>query len=62
MALANAAKKAVKKGATVIISNHDLPFTREIYAGAHFESFELQRLISSDSQNRNWVKELIAIF
>lgn len=62
IALANVAKKLSRKGVHIIISNHDLPFTREIYAGAHFESFNLQRLISSDSQNRNWVKELISIF
>lgn len=62
IALANAAKELAKKNISVIISNHDTPFTRELYAGAHFESFELQRLISSDAQNRNWVKELIAVF
>lgn len=60
--LAEAAKALAKKGIPVIISNHDLPFTRELYAGAHFESFSLQRLISSDAANRNWVQELIAVF
>lgn len=62
IALADAAKKLSKKDVQVVISNHDLPFTRELYAGAHFESFELRRLISSDGQNRNAVKELIAVF
>lgn len=60
--LADTAKSLAKKGVRVILSNHDTPFTREIYAGAHFESYELQRLISSDSKNRGFVKELIAVF
>lgn len=60
--LMSAAKDAAKKGIPVIISNHDLPFTRELYKDAHIESFEVQRMISSNAQNRSRVKELVAVF
>jgi DNA adenine methylase len=55
-------KKAVNKGATVLISNHDTEFTRELYNGANIISFDTPRLISPNGNRRTKVKELIAIF
>ncbi len=60
--LAECAKKASARGATVLISNHDTPFTRKLYAGAEIRSFSARRRISRDGANRNPVKELIAIY
>lgn len=53
---------AYLKSIPVIISNHDTPFTREIYKGAKIKSLKVQRFISRSSTTRLKVKELIAIF
>ncbi|KGQ69910.1 DNA adenine methylase [Chelonobacter oris] len=47
---------------TVVISNHDTPFTRKIYRGAKFKKLVVQRHISQNGENRNKVNELIAVF
>lgn len=47
---------------TVVISNHDIPFTRKIYRGAKFKKLIVQRHISQNGENRNKVNELIAVF
>lgn len=60
--LAEEAKRLAKINIPVLISNHDTPFTREIYAGAEIVSFEIQRLISRDATNRNKVHEILALF
>jgi len=60
--LASAALKASQQGAYVIISNHDTPFTREIYKNANIISFKVQRAISCKGQNRAKVKELLALY
>ena len=61
--LAECAKKAQKeKQISVVISNHDTKFTREIYKGAKFKRVKVQRSISQSSEKRVKVKELIAIF
>ena len=63
IALALLAKEAAAQGATVIISNHDTPFTRELYAGAStIKSFAVKRLISCHAKNRHPVHELLAVF
>lgn len=49
-------------GAHVIISNHDTPFTRKIYQGAKFKRALVQRTISQNGQQRQKVKELLAVF
>ncbi|AOF53409.1 DNA adenine methylase [Rodentibacter caecimuris] len=62
-ALAELAKKVQKeKQIPVLISNHDIKFTREIYQGAKFKRVKVQRSISQNSEKRVKVKELIAIF
>lgn len=60
--LALLAKTLQDKGITVVISNHDTPYTNEIYKSAEIVKFDVQRLISSDTKNRNTVGELLAIF
>ena len=46
----------------VLISNHDTPFTREIYQGAKIRRLKVQRSISQSPHKRIKVKELIALF
>ena len=60
--LADMARGLVRKGLTVVISNHDTPLTRELYAGAALQTIDVQRFISCDGANRGKAKELIAIF
>jgi DNA adenine methylase len=61
-ALADAAAKAARRGCPTFVSNHDMPFARDIYAGARIESFEVQRLISSKASTRGMAPELLAIY
>jgi DNA adenine methylase len=61
--LAELAKQCAEQhGTTVVISNHDTPFTREIYRGAKFKTLMVQRHISQNGENRSKVNELIAVF
>lgn len=60
--LAQLAKSLSKKGATVLISNHDTPFTREIYTGAKLRQLEVTRTISCHGQTRQKVAEIIACY
>lgn len=60
--LAELAQKTAAKGIPVIISNHDVPFTREIYQHSEIKSFFVSRFISCRSEQRRPVKELIAVF
>ena len=62
VALADAARKAAKRGAQVVISNHDTPEIRALYQGARIENFPVWRSISRDIHNRNDVGELLAVF
>lgn len=60
--LASLARKAARNGATVILSNHDTPFIRDLYVGAMLITFEVQRNISRDGNKRKKAKELVAVF
>jgi DNA adenine methylase len=60
--LAKEACRLAKRGVPVVISNHDTPFTREIYAKAKIIPFAVSRFISRDINNRKEVKELLAVF
>lgn len=62
VALAELAKETAKKRITVIISNHDTPFTRSLYEGSEMISFEVQRNISCNVGNRTPVQEILAVF
>ena len=57
------ALEASERGAVVVLSNHDTPFTRGLYRGAtQVVARMVSRTISCDGQNRNKAKELIAVF
>lgn len=60
--LAEAANNAASRGYSVVISNHDTPFTRRIYEGALVQDFDVQRFISCKGQHRKPAPELLAIF
>ncbi len=60
--LANKAQELSQRGVSVVISNHDTPFTREIYQGASIIEFDVQRFISSKANQRNKAPELVACF
>lgn len=61
-ALAEASIAAAKRGCPVLISNHDVPFTRELYQQATCVSLSVRRLISRDAENRRPVQEILALF
>lgn len=55
--------EAAGRGATVVISNHDTPETRELYKDSKtIIPLLVQRMISCDGANRNKAKELLAVF
>lgn len=60
--LAEKVQKLAEGGVAVLLSNHDTPFTREVYAGARLSSFKVRRNISAQSKGRKHVKELLALF
>lgn len=60
--LAEKALELSARGVSVIISNHDTPFTREIYKEANITEFDVQRFISSKASQRNKAPELVASF
>lgn len=61
--LAEMAHQLRQRGITVIISNHDTPFTRTLYATADdHQYFGVQRHISCDGANRTKAAELLAIY
>lgn len=60
--LVELANEATKKGVTVIISNHDTPFTRLHYKNGQLISFKVPRCISRNAEQRKPVQELLAIF
>ncbi len=60
--LANTAKKLATQGITVVISNHDTAFTRDIYQTAMLIPLSVQRNISSKGSKREKAAELLAIF
>jgi DNA adenine methylase len=61
-ALANCAEALLARGIPVVISNHDTELTRSIYAEATITSFDVQRFISRDANNRGKAAELLAIY
>jgi DNA adenine methylase len=61
--LADHCRQAARRGATVIISNHDTPETRALYEGAD-ECHELSvpRRISCNAARRTRARELLVVF
>ena len=60
--LADLANQLVKRGVCVVISNHDTLFTRQVYASAEIDAFDVQRFISSKVNSRGKAAELLAVF
>ena len=60
--LAELAGELAGKNIPVLLSNHDTPFTRQIYREAKLSSFKVQRFISCRGDNRNKAAELLALF
>jgi DNA adenine methylase len=60
--LAHTAKLASQCNIPVVISNHDTPFSRQLYKGAAIQHFEVQRSISVNTEGREKAQELLASF
>lgn len=60
--LADIAETLQKKGVYVMISNHNTPDTRRLYANAKLIKLTVPRTISCVGHNRVAVKELLAIY
>jgi DNA adenine methylase len=61
--LASWADTISKKGAPVLISNHDTPISRDLYKNAVLiKKLNVARHISCKSANRNSAKEILALF
>lgn len=61
--LAQWAETLQLQGATVVVSNHDTPLSRELYVNAsRIESFNVQRFISGKGDGRKSAPELLAIY
>lgn len=60
--LAHYAQKLAKKGAIIVISNHDTAFIREIYQGAQLHTINVTRSISCRGHSRQKAAEVIACF
>ncbi len=64
IALADWASRLSAKGIQVVISNHNTSTARELYleAGATMEKFKVRRTISCNTDQRNLIGELLAVF
>lgn len=60
--LANCAINAKHRGYTVVISNHNTKYTREIYMHAKIDTLKVKRSISSKAETRGNADELLATF
>lgn len=59
--LLDAGLKAARRGATVVISNHDTPQAKELYRGWQLTTVSVRRSISAQATSRGMVSELIAV-
>ncbi|PCS22204.1 Dam family site-specific DNA-(adenine-N6)-methyltransferase [Candidatus Enterovibrio escicola] len=57
-----AAKTVTQRNIPVLISNHDTPLIRHLYAGAYINVVQVKRTISRNGEGRNKVDELLALF
>ncbi|HAH96354.1 MAG TPA: DNA adenine methylase [Firmicutes bacterium] len=60
--LALCAGEAARRGATVVVSNHDTPETRQIYGKHITETIAVRRNISCKGNQRAKAAEIIAVF
>ncbi|CAN7552468.1 DNA adenine methylase [Duganella sp. LjRoot269] len=59
--LATLARDACARGATVILSNHDTKWVRDLYAGMELHSVDVRRSIAANAARRKPAGELIAV-
>lgn len=50
------------RGIPVLVSNHDTPFTREIYEGAEIEALDVRRSVAASAGSRGKAPEVLAMF
>jgi DNA adenine methylase len=60
--LADRARELAGRGIPVVISNHDSPSTRALYAGATLHSVQAHRSLAASQSARGTVSELVAVF
>jgi len=60
--LAQLAESLASKGVRVIVSNHDVPVTRELYKSATIYPIQVTRTVAAKGSSRTKANELIAIF
>ncbi len=60
--LSERAREAARRGAVVVLSNHDTPYTRALYEGARIQALQVPRFIAADAHSRGAAPELIATF
>lgn len=59
--LVQVAEAAVQRGATVLVSNHDTPATRELYRGWEIHELAVRRSIGRSDSGRGMTRELVAV-
>lgn len=59
--LAQAARMWARRGATVVLSNADVPLVRELYAGMKVKRVRMARAINSNGARRGKVNEVLAV-
>jgi len=60
--LAQLAESLASKGVRVIVSNHDVPVTRELYKSATIYQIQVTRTVAAKGDSRKKANELIAVF
>ena len=60
--LAQLAETLSAKGIRVIVSNHDVPITRELYKNATIYPIQVTRTVAAKGSSRKKANELIAVF
>ena len=60
--LATLARELAQRGIAVVISNHDSPSTRALYAGATLHQVQAHRSLAASQSARGTVAELVAVF
>lgn len=59
--LATLARDACARGATVVLSNHDTNWVRDLYAGMELHCVDVRRTIAANAARRTQTGELIAV-
>jgi DNA adenine methylase len=60
--LAQLAESLASKGIKVIVSNHDVPVTRELYKSATIYPIQVTRTVAAKGTSRKKANELIAVY